>query len=303
MKINERYLPEGKYTTPDTYDLAFLQKAKENNLILQANVNSCTASHNLTVSLGDFNGIIPREQCAIGIDNGTTREIAILSRVGKPVCFNVTDINDKEVILSRTKVQQEATDWFMENLVAGDVLKVRITHIESFGIFVDIGCGVISLIGIENLSVSRIFHPSERFTVGKDIVAAVLNVDKKSKRITLTHKELLGTWEENSAIFTAGETVCGIVRSIESYGIFIELTPNLSGLAEHFEGAEVGNEVSVYIKSIIPERMKIKLSIISVVKKHADPLDNMYFIPEDRISSWVYTPTCCNTKFISTDFD
>ena len=45
-------------------------------------------------------------------------------------------------------------------------------------------------------------------------------------RITLSHKELLGTWEENVALFSAGETVAGIVRSVEPYGIFVELSPN-----------------------------------------------------------------------------
>ena len=38
--------------------------------------------------------------------------------------------------------------------------------------------------------------------------------------ITLTHKELLGTWEENIAMFQTGETVAGIIRSVEPYGIF-----------------------------------------------------------------------------------
>ncbi|MGL0910084.1 hypothetical protein ACSTB0_13670, partial [Faecalibacterium wellingii] len=42
---------------------------------------------------------------------------------------------------------------------------------------------------------------------------------------------LLGTWEENAAGFTVGETVVGIVRSVEEYGTFIEIAPNLAGLA------------------------------------------------------------------------
>ena len=53
-----------------------------------------------------------------------------------------------------------------------------------------------------------------------------------------------------------------LYRSIESYGIFIELAPNLSGLSERKTGLNEGDSVSVYIKSIIPERMKIKLNII-----------------------------------------
>mgnify|MGYP002508912097 CR=1 FL=1 len=41
----------------------------------------------------------------------------------------------------------------------------------------------------------------------------------------------------------------GIVRGIKEYGIFVELTPNLSGLAEWRGAVNVGDAVSVYIKS------------------------------------------------------
>ena len=54
----------------------------------------------------------------------------------------------------------------------------------------------------------------------------------------------------------------GIIRGVENYGVFVELFPNLSGLAEPCQGAEPGMAASVYIKSILPDRMKIKLAIL-----------------------------------------
>ncbi len=45
-------------------------------------------------------------------------------------------------------------------------------------------------------------------------------------------------------------------------GIFIELKPNLVGLAEYKDGIQYGENVSVYIKKIIPEKKKVKLLII-----------------------------------------
>ena len=92
------------------------------------------------------------------------------------------------------------------------MIPAAVTHLEPFGAFVDIGCGVASLIGIENLSVSRIFHPSDRLSVGQPIYAAVRSVDREARRISLTHRELLGTWEQNAALFSPGETVRGVVR-------------------------------------------------------------------------------------------
>ena len=151
------------------------------------------------------------------------------------------------------------------------MIPARVTHLEPFGAFVDAGCGVPSLIGIENLSVSRICHPGDRLTVGQSILAAVRTVEPENRRISLTHRELLGTWAQNAALFSVGETVRGVVRSIEPYGVFIELTPNLSGLAEPRADLRPGMAVSVYIKSILPQRMKVKLTVIDVLAPYDAP--------------------------------
>ena len=70
---------------------------------------------------------------------------------------------------------------------------------EPFGAFVDIGCGIVSLMSIDCISVSRILHPKDRFFVGMPIKAAVKSIDYDSGRIYMTHKELLGTWKENES--------------------------------------------------------------------------------------------------------
>ena len=165
---------------------------------------------------------------------------------------------------------------------------VKVTHLESFGAFCDIGCGNIALLPIDSISVSRITHPSDRFVTGDNIKVIVKSIAPNG-RITLSHKELLGTWSENAERFSAGQTVSGIVRSIESYGIFVELAPNLAGLAESKEGVKVGERACVYIKSIIPDKMKIKLIIIDSFDNNEAP-DYEYFYYEDRMDSFVYSP-------------
>ena len=115
-------------------------------------------------------------------------------------------------------------------------------------------------------------------------------------RICLSHKELLGTWEENIENFAVGQTVVGIIRGIESYGIFIELAPNLSGLAEAAEGYYPGDFVTVYIKNILPSSMKIKLVIID----KALPMEfkTKYYITSGRLNYWEYSPVGCKSKRI-----
>ena len=312
MKTSECYLPEGSYTALPEVRQALsspdgLRRAQDEGMILEAVAQRSTASHDLLFDFGFAQGVMPRSCCALGVAEGDTREIAILSRVGKPTCFAVTEVDETAdppaVWLSRTIVQQRAQDFFLDTLTPGDVIPAAVTHLEPFGAFVDIGCGVASLIGIENLSVSRIFHPSDRLSVGQSIYAAVRSVDPVVRRISLTHRELLGTWEQNAALFSPGETVRGVVRSVEPYGVFIELAPNLSGLAEPRGDLAAGTVVSVYIKSILPQRMKIKLTVIDVLASSEAPPLPQYFITEGHIDEWVYTPACCDRKYIATVFE
>ena len=92
----------------------------------------------------------------------------------------------------------------------------------------------------------------------------VKSIDRDQRRITLSYKEMLGTWEENAQKFQEGSTVKGKIRETEksNNGIFIELAPNLVGLAEYKQGYEYGQDVDVYIKRIIPDKHKVKLIIV-----------------------------------------
>ena len=123
--------------------------------------------------------------------------------------------------------------------------------------------GVSGLLYIEDMCVSRIKSPFERFEVGQDVQVMVKNIDKEQNRVSFTYKELLGTWEDNIKNFKQGTVVQGIARDTEKSknGIFVELTPNLVGLAEYKDNIEYGQNVNVYIKKIIPEKNKVKLLI------------------------------------------
>ena len=113
-------------------------------------------------------------------------------------------------------------------------------------------------------------------------------------------KELLGTWEENAASFSAGQTVSGTVRSVEDYGIFVELAPNLAGLAELKSGVFVGQRASVYIKSITPDKMKVKLVIVdSFDMKFLCPQPPKYFYEGTHIDSWEYSPKDANKRIFT----
>ncbi|MCI7211050.1 MAG: S1 RNA-binding domain-containing protein [Ruminococcus bromii] len=304
------YLPEGKLvSTQENINILqspqLLSEAMNEQKILEAKAIICDSRHNLIVDLGSMKGIIPREEGAIGIREGTVRDIAVISRVNRAVSFVITDFRTdsngvKYAVLSREKAQKKCLEDYVRGLVCGDVVDARITHLENFGAFADIGCGIVALMPIDAISVSRIEHPRERFTVGMDIRAVIKSIE--NGRISLSHKELLGTWEENAGNFSAGETVSGIVRSVENYGAFVELSPNLAGLAESKDGVCAGQQASVYIKSIIPEKMKIKLIIIDTFDYKYNPQKPEYYTDADHISRFLYSPQNCS-KVVETVFD
>ncbi|WBY64905.1 MAG: 30S ribosomal protein S1 [Thermocaproicibacter melissae] len=287
-----------------TQSFSALNDACREGKILEGRAIVCDGAHNLIVDLGSMQGIIPREEGAIGIREGKVRDIAIISRVNHPVCFIVTGFEKKPdgslcAILSRRAAQEKCQKEKISKLQPGDVIDARITHLESFGAFADIGCGIVALLPIDSISVSRIDHPRERFSVGMDIRVVIKSIE--NGRITLSHKELLGTWEENVAQFNAGETVAGIIRSVEPYGVFVELTPNLAGLAETKDDVSPGQQASVYIKSILPARMKVKLVIIDTFDFSYRPSPPKYFFTGDHMDRFVYSPEGCE-KEIVTDF-
>ena len=273
-----------------------LEKARLEGTVLEARARLCDRDMTLRFDLGEgLVGLMPREETQVTEDGAPVRDVAVITRVGKPCAFVVTSFRPGEpgvAMLSRRLAQERCLAEYLDGLEVGDVLPARVTHFEPFGAFCDVGCGIPSLLSIDCMSVSRISHPSDRFRLGESILCAVRARDEvrlgRRGRISLTHKELLGTWRENAALFSPGQTVLGVVRSIESYGIFVELAPNLAGLAESRPGVKVGDACSVYIKSILPEKRKVKLVLIDAFRGDGCPAKPTYFIREGNVSGFRY---------------
>lgn len=279
-------------------NLRGLEAAMAQGRILEAVVGLCDCqTMALTVELCGIRAVLPREELLYPWDGRPVRDIAAITRVGKPIQFKIQRIlrgerGEVTAYLSRRLAQEECIRQYLSRRVPGDLLPIRVTHLEPFGAFADVGCGVISLLPIDAISVSRISHPRDRFHPGQFLPALIRQIDPAAGRITLTHKELLGTWAENAAMFAPCQTVPGIVRSVEEYGIFVELAPNLAGLAEYRADAVPGEGYSVYIKSITPERMKVKLTLIDPIEPgSAEPSPLRYFFPPADASGMPLNPS------------
>ena len=299
------YLPEGRIYPCFDNQAAIsspkgMEKAMEDGRTLEAIAFMYDNQKNLFVRLHGCRGCIPFEEVS---DEPLIKDVAVIARIGKPVSFKVTGLatdDGRTFILSRKAVMSEYRNGRYSSLAPGDVIDGTVTHIDRFGCFVDVGAGINVLLPTDNICYSHIPSPDAVFRCG-DKIKCIVKARDGENRLQLTHKELLGTFKENSALFSQFATTIGVVRSVMPYGIFIELAPNLTGLAEYRPGIEPGTSVCVSIKSIIPEKLKIKLSIIDVLGDSHEPPELKYYIPSDHIESFTYSPWGCE-KTIETFF-
>lgn len=252
----QRFVPEGWSNLKETYSISDLKIAKDKKEILQGKINSFDDMNNAHISLGDnIQGIIPKE------------ELGTFINTDKFVQFKVKLVDEKEnkCILSRKLVKDESLKWFLDNLAVGDVVDGIVRNIKPYGAFVEIGGGSSGLIYINDISVARMKSPKEKLKIGQKIQVKVKDIDKVNKKFYLSYKELLGTWEDNIKDLYEGQVINGIAKEVTQNkdGIFIELKPNLVGMCEYNKNISYGQTVKVKIKRIIPNKKKIKLSIVS----------------------------------------
>ncbi len=317
--MNNRFLPEGELLqTPENQEAlsspAGLERAMQAGTVVEGMVTLCDERLCLHVDLGCAEGIISPEEAVYCRVGEVRKDIAVVSRVGKPVSCLILALERREgglvARLSRRLAQLSCMETLMKDLKPGELIPATVTHLEPFGAFLDVGCGISSLLSVDCISVSRISHPRDRLSPGMRIFVVVKQLQRECERIYVTLRELLGTWMENAAAFEVGQTVTGVVRSVESYGVFVELAPNLAGLAEvRPECAEelrerIGKSVAVYIKSIMSSRMKIKLVLIDICPAFPPSKRLKYFIDPTvtpRLTHWRYSPEgaskCVETVF------
>ena len=201
-----------------------------------------------------------------GIKGGEKGNKKVTITYGKPLDFSeYKGSKDKEVLDKITDeiiITSEECKKKANNLHLGDTVNGIVKSIKPYGAFIEIEGGIVGLVHIKDLSVARIKTPFERLQIGQKINIKIKNIDKETGKISLSYKEMFGTWEENAKNFQVGMKTKGIVRETEKdkNGIFVELKPNLVGMIEYKDGLEYGQDINVAIKKIDYEKKKIKLA-------------------------------------------
>ncbi|MFO0598630.1 MAG: S1 RNA-binding domain-containing protein [Myxococcaceae bacterium] len=260
--------------------LSMLVDAKASGLPVEGIVISVNKG-GLEVAVGDVRAFCPSSQADV-------RHAKLEDLVGQRLTFRVTEVKEKNVVLSRRAILEEENKAkaaeLKKTLAVGQVLKGRVVNVQAFGAFVDLG-GLEGLIPVSELSHVRIGHPSEVVEVGNEVEVEIIRLEdaepnspdksKRKDRITMSmrsrledpFKKLLETTVKEGAVLK------GKVVRLQPFGAFVELVPGVDGLihisamsdrriAHPRDVLKVGEEIEVKVEKIDQNEKRIGLRLV-----------------------------------------
>ena len=205
---------------------------------------------------------------------------------GQTLTFKIIEFRHqgRVIVLSRRALleaeQDKSAGLVRSQLKNGAQLAGKVTRLESFGAFVDLGSGVEGLVHVSEISQRRVGHPQEVLAVGQQIQVAVLRTkdlgQRRKERISLSIKALeKDPWQEIKEQFAVGTVATGKVDGLEDFGAFVELAEGVRGLVHISEIADrrIGHprevlsleeEVKVVVLEVDARRQRLRLSINQV---------------------------------------
>jgi small subunit ribosomal protein S1 len=232
----------------------------------------------LIVHFGRVRGFVPVSQldASRGI-NRSAKDEHWSQLVGEEMHLKIIEIDRRRnrLILSERAAMQEwrkgQKDKLLSELEEKQVISGRVTSLADFGAFVDIG-GADGLIHLSEISWAPVSHPSEVLQVGNEVEVYVLQVDADRQRISLSLKRLQPEpWSQVLDKYEIGQVVDAVITRLASFGAFarvedVEGLIHISELSDANithprEAVNEGDEVSVKIIHIDPERRRMGLSL------------------------------------------
>jgi len=225
----------------------------------------------LELKVSGVNAFMPASQIALNHVED------LFAYVGQTMLAEVKEMDrDKgRIVISRRAVlmleRQAKTEEAVGGLVEGSVMSGKVTRVESFGAFVDLG-GVEGLLHVSNISHKRVEDPNEVLSKGQDVRVMLLKIEDGGRRIGLGMKQLeADPWDEAVEKLREDTVVEGKIVRVQDFGAFVELLPGVDGLLHVSQLGQgrvnrasdvlkVGEELSVRIESIDPMARRISLS-------------------------------------------
>ena len=225
------------------------------------------------VDLNGMDGLLHITDMSWGRINHPTEMVA----VGQRVMVQILDVNREKERVSLGLKQMQNNPW--ENIEAsypiGHKVKGRVTKLVAYGAFVEIQDGVEGLVHVSELSwVKRIARPSDVLTLGQEIEAVVLGINKEEQKISLGVRQLeTNPWDDIDQRYPIGTRIKGKVRNLTAYGAFVEMEEGIDGMihvsdlswtrkVNHpSEALKKGDEIEALVIEIDKANQRISLGV------------------------------------------
>ncbi len=272
--VLSRKLPKGAAS------LARLADAKAMGLPVEGLVIGVNKG-GLEIAVGEVRAFCPQSQVDV-------RPSGKLDHfIGEKLVFRVTEVKDRNVVLSRRAVLEEELKAkaleTRKSLAVGAVMRGRVVSVQAFGAFVDLG-GVEGMVPVSEMSHLRVGHPNEVVDAGDEVEVEVLRMEppepnspdksKRKERITLSMRSRQeDPFKAAIAELKEGVRTKGKVVRLQPFGAFVELKPGVDGLmhisamsdrriAHPRDVVKVGDEVEVVVEKVDPAERKIGLRLV-----------------------------------------
>ena len=185
------------------------------------------------------------------------------------------DKDSKKVSLGLKQRMSDPWEDIENRFPVSSNAKGKIVNILPYGVFVELDKGIEGLIHVSEISwQKRNINPQEMFTIGENIEVQILNIDRDSRRISLSIKQLeANPWLEAEEKFPVGSKAQGKVTGFTDYGAFVELAGNLEGMihisdlnwikriGNPQEVLKKGQKIEAQVLSVDPQNRKISLGL------------------------------------------
>ena len=242
----------------------------------------------LLVRVNNIAGFLPVSQLSPDnyprVAGGDKQKILekLKSFVGKPLDVKVIDVNesDEKLIVSEKAVWEQKQKDVISKFKVGDMIEGDVSALTDFGAFVKFDI-LEGLVHISEIAWQRIDHPSDILKVGDKVKCEIIDID--GSKVFLSMKKLIADpWKSVGDKYKVGQIVSGKVLKANPFGFFVELDPEIHGLAhiselsrkpvkDLTEIAKVGEVKEFMIVSVEPEQHRLGLSLKAMTEKEKPP--------------------------------
>ena len=260
----------------------------EKGQVLEGTVKNITG-YGVFVDLGGVDGLIHITDLSWGRINHPEEVVSLDQKIN--VVILDFDESKKRIALGLKQLTVHPWDALDANLKVGDKVKGKVVLIADYGAFVEIEPGVEGLIHVSEMSWSpRLRIASDFLTVGDEVEAQILTLDREEKKMSLGLKQLVANpWENIREKYPVGSKHTATVRNITNFGVFAELEEGIEGLIhisdlswnkiKHpSELVAAGDKIEVVILDFDEENHKLSLGHKQLLPNPWDEIEAKYSV-------------------------